>query len=176
MSKLNTTLEEYNKKHGTSYRYGNYSFSLPEGKKDIAIAERRKQFNGSLLGDAVTYTNDLFGKPVYTPKKVFVVTNQQTFSAAFHYAFYLWKMGAAVVGVPSRQAPNTYMENTPFQLPLTSLKGSISNSFQAFLPADDKRAKVFYPDIMLSRKDYEKYKLDKHSALLYLLDLLSLEQ
>ena len=41
------------------------------------------------------------GAPVYAPKQVFVVTDERTFSAAFHYAFMLWKMGATVVGVPS---------------------------------------------------------------------------
>lgn len=87
-----------------------------------------------------------------------------------------WKMGATLIGVPSRQAPNTYMESTPFQLPLTKIEGSISNSFQVFLPADDRRAKVFYPDIMLDWSDYKKYDFNEDSELLYLIDSLGLKQ
>lgn len=42
-----------------------------------------------------------------TPERVYVPTDAGTYSAAFHYAFYLWKMGATIVGVPSSQALNT---------------------------------------------------------------------
>ena len=42
-----------------------------------------------------------------TPERVYVLTDAGTYSAAFHYAFYLWKMGATIVGVPSSQALNT---------------------------------------------------------------------
>lgn len=84
-----------------------------------------------MIQNAMTETPDLLaslnGKPLYRPKRIFVVTDSRTFSAAFHYAFYLAKMGAEVVGVPSGQAPNTFMEVTPFKLPYTGLTGSISS-------------------------------------------------
>lgn len=83
------------------------------------------------------------GVPIYTPKNIFVLMNDETFSAAFHYAFFLWRMGATIVGIPCRQAPNTYMEQTPFELPYTRLKGSISNSIQIFLPGRISEQKYF---------------------------------
>ena len=62
------------------------------------------------------------GKALYTPEHIYVITNERTFSAAFHYTFYLWKMGATLVGIPSGQAPNTYMEQTLFRLPYTGMQ------------------------------------------------------
>ena len=56
-------------------------------------------------------------------------------------------MGATIVGTSSSQAPNTYMETTPFVLPNTKLNGSISNSLQLYLPIDDPRAKQLRPDL-----------------------------
>ena len=110
------------------------------------------------------------GKPVYTPEHVYVLTDPGTFSAAFHYAFFLSKMGATIVGVTSQQATNTYMEQTPFELPRTGLKGSISNTLQMFLPADDPRAKDFYPDLMPTYEDYKHYNFDWNTIPMYLLD------
>jgi len=173
LKKINTTLENFNNQSKTNYQIGNY-LSLLSFDKNIDIVERRKNLANNALGEAADYIKDLDGEPIYSPEKIFVVTNPQTFSAAFHYAFYLWKMGAILIGVPSGQAPNAYMEITPFQLPLTQINGSISNSFQVFLPTNDKRAKIFYPDIMLNWKDYEKFNFNKDSDLLYLLEFLKL--
>lgn len=116
------------------------------------------------------------GKPVYTPEHVYVLINPTTFSAAFHYMFYLWKMGATVVGIPCKQAPNTYMEVTPFELPRTKLSGSISNSLQLFLPVDDPRAEQFTPDLMPTYEDYKRYNFDHNTELLFLLDYIKNHQ
>ncbi len=62
------------------------------------------------------------------------------------------------------------MEVTEFELPYTKLKGSISNSVQYFLPVNDKRAKIFWPDMMPEYKDYKKYNFDQDAELLWLLD------
>lgn len=113
---------------------------------------------------------ELQGKPLYTPEHIYVVTNDRTFSAAFHFTFYLWKMGATIVGVPSGQAPNTYMEQTLFRLPYTKMQGSISNSMQVCLPTNDPRAKTLYPDLMPTYEDYRKYNFDNQTEILYLPD------
>ena len=114
------------------------------------------------------------GEPLYTPEHVYVVTDANTFSAAFHYAYYLWKMGATVVGVPCRQAPNTYMEVTPFRLPRTGLEGSISNTMQVFLPPGDQREKVFYPDLIPTYDDYRAARFDNEAEIIFLLKSIGL--
>jgi hypothetical protein len=174
MQKLGTSLEKFNAENESDYNYGDYVFSMENGEKK-SIEETRNDFVKNIFGGISEFVLDLNGHPVYSPEKVFVITNENTFSAAFHYAFYLWKMGATIVGVPSAQSPNTFMENTDFILPYTGLKGTISNSVQLFLPTNDRRAKIFYPDIMLTWSDYKKYNFDKYSDLLFLIDSLKLK-
>jgi hypothetical protein len=175
MKKWNTTLEDFNKANNSSYQFGDYNFSVGSGEPGDWLAMRRDAFwRYNVLGDASESINDIDGRPVYTPQKLFVITDENSFSAAFHYAYLLWEMGATVVGVPSAQAPNSFMENTRFELPSTKLVGSISNTFQQIFPHDDRRTKIFYPDIMLDWKDHEKYNFDTDSVLLYLLDHLNL--
>ncbi|MEF9985989.1 MAG: S41 family peptidase [Bacteroidales bacterium] len=169
LQKLNISLEEYNKMNNSSYELGDYKFDNESGDNQ-SIEQIRANFAEHSLGNASQYILGLKGKPVYTPNNVFVITNEQTFSAAFHYAFYLWKMGATIVGIPSSQAPNTFMEQTPFTLPLTKIAGSISNAAQYFLPSTDKRAKIFYPQYMPTYNHYKKYNFDRQTELLYLLD------
>jgi hypothetical protein len=172
MKKFNTTLEEYNKSHSTSYKIGDYDFYEHEHKtqsiEDCRTAQMKelKSYCDSAL------IENLNGEPIYSPKHIFVITNDGTYSAAFHYAFYLWKLGVTTVGIPPGQAPNTFMEVTPFELPLTKLSGSISNNMQSYLPYNDKRAKIFYPEYTLSYADYKKYNFDKYAEILYVIDLL----
>lgn len=171
MQKINSTLEDYNKQNHTEFAFGDYQFER-ELSQNKPTEQLRKEFVEQSMGNAGEFISGLNGKPLYTPQKVFVITNSRTFSAAFHYAFYLWKMGAVVVGVPSSQAPNTFMEQTPFVLPLTGINGSISNSAQYFLPPTDKRAKTFYPDFIPTYSDYKKYNFDQQTELLYLLEMM----
>lgn len=169
MEKVGLSLAEYNKKNDTNYEFGDYTFPI-SNNIEKTIEQKRADFIKEAMGDASNYINDMDGKAIYSPKQIYVLTDALTFSAAFHYAFYLWKMGATIVGVPSSQAPNTFMENTDFELPYTKIKGTISNSAQYFLPVTDKKAKTFWPDIMPEYKDYKKYNFDKDSELLWLLD------
>lgn len=169
MNKLEVTLEEFNKRRGTDYHFGDYTFS-EEGEEDMPLDTLRRRFIDGCMSSVKEELRVQDGIPVYTPKKVFVITDERTFSAAFHYAFMLWKMGATVIGVPSGQSPNTFMEQTLFKLPYTGMEGSISNSMQIFLPGKDKRAKTFWPDLMLTYDDYKKYGFDKQAEILYILD------
>lgn len=167
--KTNQSLEEFNQGHNSEFQLGDYTFE--EDRPDTAsIITKRKYFIENCMSDTKPKLEKQQGKPVYTPENIYVVTDERTFSAAFHYAFYLWKMGATIVGIPCMQAPNTFMEQTPFQLPYTQLNGSISNSMQIFLPPNDRRAKTFWPDLMPTYDDYKRYQFDIHSEIRYLLD------
>lgn len=183
LANRNVSLEDYNNHPKadidpfhpycpTHYKIGDYTFDEPESRPIEII---REHFVNAAMGNVASCISDLHGKPLYKPSRVFVVTNERTYSAAFHYAFYLWKMGATVVGIPSSLSTNTYMEGTPYQLPLTGISGGLSNSLQVFLPADDRRANVFYPEWMPEYSDYRKYNFDKHAEIFYLLDRLSTE-
>ena len=172
MKKMNITMEQLNAE------MQNYGFILGDyiatSEGDSSPEEITDEYRDRMIEQMTSSVKDKLtaqhGKPVYTPEHVYVLINPTTYSAAFHYAFFLWKMGATVVGLPSKQAPNTYMEATPFELPRTKLKGNISNSLQLFMPNDDPRAHQFTPDLMPTYEDYKHYNFDMNTELLFLLD------
>lgn len=173
IEKLNTTLDDFNAANGTNCKYGDF---LTIGGGEPSLSEvNAEQF---IMSDRMmSCVKDKLlmqrGKPVYTPGNVYVVTDAQTFSAAFHYAFYLWKMGAKIVGTSSSQAPNTFMEQTPLYLPITHLFASISNSVQMFLPTDDPKAEMLVPDYLMTEELYRKYGYDSNADIMYILDELA---
>ena len=172
MKKMNITMEQLNAEmQDYGFILGDY-IATSEG--DSSPEEITDEYRDRMIEQMTSSVKDKLtaqhGKPVYTPEHVYVLINPTTYSAAFHYAFFLWKMGATVVGLPSKQAPNTYMEATPFELPRTKLKGNISNSLQLFMPTDDPRAHQFTPDLMPTYEDYKHYNFDMNTELLFLLD------
>ena len=173
MKKYNTSLEAINQGSPVPILYGDYQYSNRKGN----VTEVTEQYRNRVISQMMSSVKDKLmaqhGQPVYTPEHVYVLTDPGTFSAAFHYAFFLSKMGATIVGVTCSQAPNTYMEMTPFELPRTGLKGSISNSLQLFLPVNDPRAKDFTPDLMPSYEDYKRYNFDDNTIPMYLMDVIN---
>ena len=172
MKKMNITMEQLNAEmQDYGFILGDY-IATSEG--DSSPEEITDEYRDRMIEEMTSSVKDKLmaqhGKPVYTPEHVYVLINPTTYSAAFHYAFFLWKMGATIVGLPSKQAPNTYMEATPFELPRTKLKGNISNSLQLFMPNDDPRAHQFTPDLMPTYEDYKHYNFDQNTELLFLLD------
>lgn len=169
------SIKEYNKANSKQYKIGEYIFDdFFSSNKNQTIEEKRKDL--SLIsyknGIGKEYTENLNGKPIYRPK-VIVLTSPKTFSASYHFLYYLTEIGeATVVGVPSSQAGNAFMETTIFELPNTKIKGSISNSQQLMFPNDFKKGKIFMPDFAMSIDDYKKYKFDKNSEILFVLDLI----
>lgn len=85
-------------------------------------------------------------------------------------------MGAKVVGEPSRQAPNTFMESTPYSLPYTKMRGSISNAVQQCLPDNDMRAKVFWPEMRPTYEDYKRYDFSFQALGHWILDKIKEQQ
>lgn len=153
-----TSLEQFNQTHGTSLKIGE-SYIEPS---EIGSIDEFLCADMSLL-------DSLHGAPIYTPKEIYVVTDESTFSAAFHFAFMMSRMGAKIVGVPSGQAPNTFMELTQFRLPNSGLECSVSNSLQDCFPNDHPKAKVFTPDVQLTYKDYQDFDFSTDAELLFII-------
>lgn len=106
------------------------------------------------------------GKAVFTPRHVVVLVNPETFSASFHLMMYLRAMGAKVVGVPSKQSPNAFVDMTEFTLPESGLRGSIAHSAHMLMP-EDSHVRVLQPDYPVSIGIYRKYGLDVDTPLRY---------
>lgn len=169
-----SSIEEYNKRNNTNFVLGDYIYrNLLPINKDQSIDEKRKDY--SLItynGAGRQYTEDLNGQPIYRPH-ILVLSSPKTFSAAYHFMYYLREIGnATVVGVPSRQAGNTFMESTLFELPHSKINGSISNSKQIMFPDNPEVGKILMPDFPMTWIDYIKYNFDKDAELLYCIDII----
>jgi len=173
LDKYHATLEQMRARlHEPGLELGDYYF---EGEETLGAEAARKKAISEYLDKHYSFAASLQaldGKPVYTPKRVVVLCDPGTFSAAFHMMAYLKDMGAAVVGVPSSQSPNAFMESTEFKLPESGLRGSISNSVQIFIPKDPK-ANVFHPDFEVTYSIFKKYDFDEETPLRYALDLIA---
>ena len=172
LEKYNSTVEEERKKD-PNFEVGEYEFTkgyegkTPEEKRLKRISEFSEHHMS--FAPALEAMN---GKPLYTPKRLIVLCDPGVFSAAFQAMFYLHDVGAVVVGVPSAQSPNAFMEATPYTLSNSKIPGSISNGMQMFMP-DNPRANVFHPDFEVAYSTYKKYGFDDETALRYAVDLLA---
>lgn len=176
LSKYNITIEEYNKRNSSSYKAGDYRFGYFMAHDTAKpVSQIRKEYINSLLNtnrNGAEILKVLDGEAVYTPK-IIVLTSPVTFSAAFHYAFMLKKLGDAVIaGVPSRQAGNTGMETANFTLTNSGLSGSISASYQLFFPNDFEKGKTLQPDYLLKWSDYMEYNFSSDAEIFYIMDLI----
>ncbi len=174
LQKHNSTVDEWRLKSGNRlFEPGDYSFETtgesgpPAGRREKAIAGYKQQ--GYSFAAALASLN---GQPLYQPRNVVVLTDPGTYSAAFHFLFYLHHMGAKSVGVPPSQSPNAFMELTDFTLPESKLRGSIANSLQLYMPEDPK-ADTFPVDHPLTYEVLQRYGFDRESAVRYALDLIA---
>jgi hypothetical protein len=170
LEKYHSTVEEERKKD-PSYEIGEYEFTS-SNEPGTAEEKRNKKFSewderGLTWAKPLRALN---GKPLYRPAKVIVLCDPGTFSAAFQAMFILHQLGATVVGVPSAQSPNAFMEGTEYLLPESGIKGQISNGMQLFMPHDPK-ANVFHPDFEVDYATFAKYGGDADTAIRYALDV-----
>lgn len=174
LKKNNMSIDEYNKEQGTNLKINDYSIGRAAIFPDDSIEYyRNEMIDGFMLPETdKIFLKDLKGQPFYEPERVFVVTDPGTFSAAFHYTFFLKRAGAEVVGVTSSQAPNTFMETTNFTLPYTGIRGSISNSQQILLSPSDPRSKEFTPDFPTDYSIYRKYGFNIDTPISYIIDII----
>jgi hypothetical protein len=172
MQQYHTSADEQRKKE-PEFEVGEYEFT--SGDEPGTGEEKRKKKFSEWKEKGLTWAKPLEaqdGKPVYRPPKVIVLCDPGTFSAAFQAMFLLHEMGATVVGVPSAQSPNAFMEGTEYVLPESGIKGLISNGMQMFMPHDPK-ANVYHPDYELTYSIFAKYGGDTDASLRYALDLLA---
>ena len=176
LQKNNSTVDEWRLKNGNPlFEPGDYDFESandfdpgpPAGRLAKALAEYKQA--GYSFAAALEALN---GQPLYQPRNIVVLTDQGTYSAAFHFLYYLHHMGAKSVGVPPMQPPNAFMEVTHFTLPESKLDGSIANSLQLYMPEDPK-ADTFPVTHPLTYEVFRRYVLDRETALRYALDLVA---
>ncbi|QZT38001.1 hypothetical protein K5X82_03650 [Halosquirtibacter xylanolyticus] len=166
------SIQSYNQSHHQHYQlgeivcdnFGSFDPSTP-------LKERRQQV---LKGYHEIGKNILTNAKVNKGVHIYVITSPRTFSAAFHFMYFMKRLGrTTIVGVPSSQSPNAFMESTPFCLPNTELKGTISNSQQILYPMKSDKVKVLHPDIPIDWDHYRRYSFSTDTPISKIIDIIN---
>jgi len=107
---------------------------------------------------------------IYRPSKVFVLCSPRTFSAGFDVALALHHTGAKLVGVPSGQAANCFIDLLRYKLPASGLVGGISYKAVYNLPHDPEKGRLFPCELPLTMDLFKDYEFDANVEVLMALD------
>jgi hypothetical protein len=121
-----TTLEALSEKRGRSLREGDLIYSPRLGKEAEPIPE--KTFLESMRERGFSRTDLLERRPDIGTLNVIVIVDGGTFSAAFDMSYHLRRMGAKLHGSAPSQSPAGFVDSTPYELPRSGLKGSMSRT------------------------------------------------
>lgn len=165
------TLESFNRKRKSSYELGDIFVTQDLTQSSAQV--KRKQYLSDLRRQRLScldYLESLNGSPVHSPE-VYVITDPGTFSAAYDLMYRLRRLGAKIVGVPPAQSANTFVDTTPFELQNTKLRGTLSRT-AVIIPDMPEVNGAFIPEYPLKWEDFQKYKFNQHSEVLFILNLI----
>jgi Peptidase family S41 len=151
-------IDKYNKESETNLKVGDFDYFDQSTSKTI-IEQREEYINElkSLNLSSYEYVKNLNGKPLYTPKKILVLTNPTTFSSGFIAAVDLQNLGAKLVGVPSAQSTNATMEIINYTLPYSKFTGYTSSKYLNYFPNLPKEQNVLKLGYHMNWNDFKKY-------------------
>lgn len=177
LDKHNITIDQFNRGNNKAFDIGDYDVSnfidKEESLEDYKAKEKKyfTHLKNNGYGWA-KYIRDLDGQPIYSPK-IIILTNATTNSAAYHFLYYLHKLGkVTVIGIAPKQAGNTPMEGTKFVLPNSNIHGSISNSYQILFPAKDKKSEIYMPDFPVNWIDLQTKGMSSTAIIEIAIDLI----
>ncbi|PCI31473.1 MAG: hypothetical protein COB60_11615 [Flavobacteriaceae bacterium] len=167
-------IADFNKTYDCNYKIGDYTFgSFGNVNPNLTLEEKREMLKRGYYGFGAEYIQK--SEPL-TDVQIFVLTSPQTFSAAYHFTYFLKKLGRTkLIGVAPRQAGNAFMETTNFTLPNTGISGSISNSKQILFKDDPELGRLLKPDYEMNWDDFKYYGFDKNAEILKTLELIEYE-
>ena len=108
--------------------------------------------------------------PIYRPPLIVALTSAKTYSAGFDLALAIKRLGGKLVGVPSAQAGNCFINSLSWKLPNTKLCGTLSSKFSVAFPEAKKEGRVLRPDREVTYNDLRSYAFDPNTALRIVLD------
>jgi len=109
---------------------------------------------------------------IYQPKKILLLTSATTNSAGYTFAVDCYKLGAKILGTPSRQSGNCYIDILQFTLPNSKINCSISLKKMIMFPEDSEKGKVLMPDHILTYEKLTALDFDPNSEVLYALEII----
>ncbi|MDD5310026.1 MAG: S41 family peptidase [Deltaproteobacteria bacterium] len=104
--------------------------------------------------------------------KVIVLTSAHTYSAGFDLVAMLAKNGATVIGVPSAQAGNCFIDGLPFHLTNSGLEGDISYKQSLMFPDDPVRGEMLRPEVELTYEKLVALAFDPNASVILALETL----
>jgi hypothetical protein len=141
-----------------------------DGSPTMADREEQRRF----IAMSPTFAREYAardGKAVWTPRVV-VLTSAWTYSAGFDVVTMLLRNGADVVGVPSAQAGNCFIDVLRFRLEHSGLAGWISFKWSQAFPGDPERGRVLRPVRELTYAELVARDFDPHASVAVALDYL----
>ncbi len=167
-------IADFNKAYNYNFKIGDYIFdSFGNFDTNLTLEQRKKNIENGYNGfgaDYIKKTEHL------TNIQIYVLTSPQTFSAAYHFSYFLKKLGSTkLIGVASRQAGNAFMETTNITLPNTKITGSISNSKQILFKDNPELGRLLKPDYEMTWNDFENLRFDKNTEILKTLEVIENE-
>lgn len=166
-----SSIEEYSKAYMNSENLEEYLFeSFGNYGGDMSLKQKVEKVENGFNGFGAEYV-----KKAQSLKdvQIIVLTSPYTFSAAYHFTYFLKKLGrTTLVGVAPRQAGNAYMESTKITLPETQLQGSISNSKQILFDEKSQSAEILKPDYEMTWEDFKEYEFDVNAEILKAIELI----
>jgi len=104
------------------------------------------------------------------PLRLKVLLDAGTYSAGFDLVRLLDALGAELVGVPSSQSGNCFIDSVPFHLQHSRLRGSMSTKWSVAYPDDPARGLLLPVDTALTWERWHELGFDPHAALTLAVD------
>jgi hypothetical protein len=145
-----------------------------DGLTPAALAQAREAFERGIARSptfARVYARNEDGER-WMPRVV-VLTSAWTYSAGFDVAALLVRQGADVVGVPSAQAGNCFIDILRFRLDHSGLEGMLSFKRSLLFPDDAERGRVLRPARELTYADLIARQFDSQATVALALDHLA---
>ena len=166
-----SSIDVFNQANNSNFKIGDYTFgSFGNVYPNLSIEQKREMLRSGYNGFGADY---LKKTETMSNVEVFVLCSPKTFSAAYHFTYFLKRLGRTkIVGVAPRQAGNAFMETTNLTLPETKIEGSISNSKQILFEENSQSAEILKLDYEMTWQDFKKYGFDRNSELIKTLELI----
>lgn len=176
------SLERVNRDRELPLRVGDYSFQSEriwrvESKTPAAIRAEDLEWVRENIGGNTTFAAEMQSlayEAYYRPETIVVLTSAETYSAGFDMAVRLYRMGAVIVGTPSSQSGNCFIDAITTTLDNTGIGLALSSKEQILFPEDEEKGRVLMPDHLLTYEKLAELNFDPNAELLLALEALGL--
>ena len=158
-----------NQVYNTDYDFSNEDEYYNVNKRNsvsLGAGQLIEKLENKMSG-ITTFINILKSKhSPYRPNNVVVLVSEKTYSAGFYIALILKNLGAKLLGTPSSQAGNCYIDTINFQLNNTQLEITVPFKEKLEFPEDSKLGEIYPLDKELTYKDLALNAFDPNTAVI----------